>query len=334
MKKLLFIACLLLGIVAVNAQDSKNIYSGSFFVGSQTYFGQFRTVNFDFNETTYGCMGVSYAKYIDSRYDLNVSLSVGEFGYQEGSSYFRSVNEYLSVGVKIKMNTAANAKWVPYFLPSLGIFNMSQYTQTPKSTTWISPAFALGLTYKFTPEFAMYVQENVIAFRYTKKDMSAKNHNALDAQTTIGFTYSFGCTAEKKQEVVTEDVTNKTVVPEVSEKSKQILQAAISGVQFETAKDVIKTDSYKILDDVVTVMKENPAYKLGIYGHTDNTGKEDENMVLSEKRAIAVKAYLVSKGVEVERLTAKGFGQTQPIADNGTAEGRAKNRRVEFKIEF
>ena len=72
--------------------------------------------------------------------------------------------------------------------------------------------------------------------------------------------------------------------------------------------------------------------KVDIVGHTDNTGKADVNQKLSEKRANAVKAYLTKKGVAADRLTAKGAGLEQPVADNNSSAGRAKNRRVEFKI--
>ena len=81
-------------------------------------------------------------------------------------------------------------------------------------------------------------------------------------------------------------------------------------------------------------MKENPAYNIEINGHTDNQGDAAKNLVLSQKRSDAVKAYLVSKGIATERLSAKGFGQTMPVADNATAAGKAKNRRVEFKVNF
>jgi outer membrane protein OmpA-like peptidoglycan-associated protein len=81
-------------------------------------------------------------------------------------------------------------------------------------------------------------------------------------------------------------------------------------------------------------MKENPTYKLIIDGHTDSQGDDAKNMELSEKRAAAVKRYLVGKGVEEGRLTSRGFGETVPKASNDTSTGRAENRRVEFTVEF
>jgi OmpA-OmpF porin, OOP family len=122
--------------------------------------------------------------------------------------------------------------------------------------------------------------------------------------------------------------------PEVKEEVKKLFTQALAGIQFETGKDVIKKSSYGILDNVVKVMNENPSYLLGIEGHTDNTGDKGSNLTLSQKRADAVKNYLTSKGVNASRLTARGFGDTVPVADNKTADGRSKNRRVEFKVSF
>ncbi|MFN8711843.1 MAG: OmpA family protein, partial [Bacteroidota bacterium] len=89
-----------------------------------------------------------------------------------------------------------------------------------------------------------------------------------------------------------------------------------------------------ILDNVVKVMMENPEYKLSIEGHTDNQGDDAKNLDLSQRRANAVMKYLTDKGVDAKRLRATGYGETKPVDTNDTAPGRAKNRRVEFKIEF
>jgi len=103
-------------------------------------------------------------------------------------------------------------------------------------------------------------------------------------------------------------------------------------IEFETGRAVIKPGSFPILDEVVTLMKARGSIKMGVYGHTDSRGIPAGNMKLSGDRAASVMSYLVSHGIAKSRLESKGFGQEKPIADNATDAGRAKNRRVEFKI--
>lgn len=87
------------------------------------------------------------------------------------------------------------------------------------------------------------------------------------------------------------------------------------------------------MDRLVTFMKENEGKRVTLSGHTDSIGTAAYNQKLSERRANAVKAYLVKKGVAASRITAQGFGETKPIADNKTRQGRAKNRRVEIRVD-
>jgi outer membrane protein OmpA-like peptidoglycan-associated protein len=122
--------------------------------------------------------------------------------------------------------------------------------------------------------------------------------------------------------------------PEVTVEHKKVFEQALQGIQFETGKDIIKKSSYSILNKVVAIMKANPSYNLEINGHTDNQGNAAKNIDLSKKRSDAVKKYLVDGGVNAAKLTTNGFGSTVPVADNSTAAGRAKNRRVEFKVNF
>ncbi len=89
------------------------------------------------------------------------------------------------------------------------------------------------------------------------------------------------------------------------------------------------------LNDVSAILKEDTSLKLDIEGNTDNTGAENANLLLSQKRAKAVFEYLTTKGgVDGSRLTAEGYGSTKPVADNKTAEGRNLNRRVELKLKY
>jgi len=101
-------------------------------------------------------------------------------------------------------------------------------------------------------------------------------------------------------------------------------------VTFDTNKSTIKPDSTETLDEAAAVLKAAAALSIIVGGHTDNTGTPEANMRLSEDRAKAVVAALIQRGIAASRLTAQGFGQTQPIADNRLEEGRAKNRRVEL----
>ena len=122
--------------------------------------------------------------------------------------------------------------------------------------------------------------------------------------------------------------------PEIKREIRNLLKKAMSGIQFENAKATIKPNSYKILNDIAKIFIDNPTYIVEVQGHTDNVGKYEYNMDLSERRAQAVRTYLINQGVPAERLSAHGYGPDRPIDDNKTKAGRAKNRRVEFNITF
>lgn len=102
------------------------------------------------------------------------------------------------------------------------------------------------------------------------------------------------------------------------------------GINFDIDKATLKPESMGTLNMIVQVLKDNPEIKFEIGGHTDNSGTAAHNLTLSQQRAEAVKAQLISMGVDASRLTTKGYGDTKPISDNTSPEGKANNRRVEF----
>jgi outer membrane protein OmpA-like peptidoglycan-associated protein len=107
----------------------------------------------------------------------------------------------------------------------------------------------------------------------------------------------------------------------------------MAGIHFQTNSAKVTRSSQPALDEAAARLKANPDYDVEIVGHTDSTGPRDYNVELSEKRAASVRDYLVSKGVERDRISTRGAGPDDPIALNSTASGRAKNRRIEFKVK-
>jgi len=124
-----------------------------------------------------------------------------------------------------------------------------------------------------------------------------------------------GCTEEPTEEVV----------KEINEYSKTIL--------FDTSRATIRKESYKALQDIVTVMQEYPNTHFVIEGHTDSTGSKAFNQKLSEERAASVLDYLVTIGMDKDRLSSVGYGPDRPIADNNTNAGRQENRRVQISLK-
>ena len=129
-------------------------------------------------------------------------------------------------------------------------------------------------------------------------------------ETFNGFKDDDGCPDEKPQEI------------------KQ--KFTLTGVNFKTASAELLEESYYMLETVYNSLEAYPKVKVEIAGHTDNEGSADYNRVLSEERAKTVMKYLINRGISPDRLTAKGYGKERPVASNNTAEGRAKNRRVEL----
>ncbi|WP_437921791.1 OmpA family protein [Sphingobacterium sp. LRF_L2] len=130
------------------------------------------------------------------------------------------------------------------------------------------------------------------------------------------------------------ELKNETKVIEkivVTEEDRKVVDEAIKNLEFDLAKSTIRSSSYPSLNRVASLLIEKN-FSLKLAGHTDNTGSMQVNMRLSKERAESVKAYLVSKGANASRIEATGYGPTQPIATNATAEGRQQNRRVEFTL--
>ncbi len=263
-----------------------------------------------------------------------------------------------------------NAILAPYIFGGMGFSDFKDVDDRANNNTAFTVPIGVGINLNFTNKWGIFWQST---FGFTTSDITDKiDEGGPDHffQNQIGVKFSFGNTTDRDKDgtpdkedscpdepgprsmdgcpdtdedgvsdyedecpYIPGDMTNNGC-PEISEETQEVLDDALEGVFFETNKAVIRPESFTVLDRVVEVMEENETYKLRIEGHTDSTGDDALNQSLSERRAGAVRDYLIRKGIAGERLTSEGFGESRPIASNETTEGRAKNRRVEFKIEF
>ena len=118
--------------------------------------------------------------------------------------------------------------------------------------------------------------------------------------------------------------------PEIKAEARKILNEATKYINFDFNKATLKPSSFPKLEQMVQIMNDYPDYSLSIAGHTDSKGADDYNLNLSYERAASARAYMLSKGIPADRIEARGYGESKPIADNATEEGQALNRRVDF----
>jgi OmpA-OmpF porin, OOP family len=120
--------------------------------------------------------------------------------------------------------------------------------------------------------------------------------------------------------------------PEIKKEDQARIDFAIRNIRFKTGNNILTTESYTILDELAGIMAKYPGYSVSINGHTDSDGDAAANQSLSERRAKACYEYLVKKGILAARMSHAGYGETVPVADNKTTEGKQANRRVEFNM--
>ncbi len=216
--------------------------------------------------------------------------------------------------VKVKMKTEDKPN--PVVLVYGNVYN--DKTKQPISA---------GLQYEILPEgiVAGYAFSNAVDGSYKIVLPSGKN-------------YSFMATADQFLSVSENLNLDSTV--SYSEIKRDLYLAPIevgqtirlNNIFFDFGNATLRAESYPELDRVVKVLNDNPKIEIEMSGHTDNIGGADANLKLSEERANAVKKYLVAKNISESRIIAKGYGETKPVAENKTDEGRQQNRRVEFTI--
>lgn len=235
-----------------------------------------------------------------------------------------------SWGVDLKLGIPSG-NWMPY--AKLGVDNTKSSVNYGVGATLNTGNHAhvgVGVEYKFKPQWAVAVEWTRTAAKDTLATLTNNN-------LTVGFNYYFSAPPApvvvpvvKKEEpapapapvVVKKEPVYKTVV------SDKLV--TIEGTSFDSGSAKLKKAANKQLDTVVDFANKNKDANVAVTGYTDDRGSDKLNAGLSKKRAESVKAYLVKKGVAANRITAEGKGKANPVADNKTSAGRAKNRRVEI----
>ncbi len=176
----------------------------------------------------------------------------------------------------------------------------------------------------------------------TKQQVKVATSNGTTGEYKIILPYGtkYGFFAKKNGYMALSDNIDLTDIEEYTEIERDLYlvpiqidqQIVLNNVFFDRGKSMIKSSSYAELDRFVTTMKQNPEIKIEVQGYTNNVGDRQKLIQLSAQRAIAVKNYLVDKGIDESRIATKGYGPDNPIADNNTPAGRTKNQRVQFKI--
>ena len=348
MKKIKLVLLVLLTSVMGFAQTESNPWAVGVNFNPKQYNGDLGNSSFDFNFLHLN-PGLTVNRYINPFVDANLSGNLGEFEYAKGMmGSFRSNLLDIAVKGRLKLDNGIIFKeastWGPYLTAGLGYNVASDIDDNIDNVGFLNIPLGGGIRWKYNEWFNInYELTKNLNFTdaYDAVEANDNNDSYLAHQIGMNFTLDFGkakdsdkdgvedskdlCPNTPKGLSVTEDGC-PAIVKEVSLLAKS--------VYFETASDVLKSESSASLNKVAEILNSNLAARLSIEGHTDNTGDAAMNLDLSKRRASAVKNFLMGQGVSSDRLNAEGYGETRPVADNGTQEGRALNRRVEMIISF
>lgn len=207
------------------------------------------------------------------------------------------------------------------------------YAQKLKPTDKLALLTGTVTNFKGKPlgkEVVMFYNEKTKEIVKVTTQVDGKFEVLIPVDATYSLKYkTFTADVDYTKMIVPND---KEATYEVGIKIEPPKDFILENVYFDSGKSSLKSNSFKALNDLVEILNIKNTMVIEIQGHTDDVGNADDNLKLSQSRAEEVKKYLISKGINSARVSAKGYGQTMPIADNSTDAGKSKNRRTSLKV--
>jgi len=362
MKKLLLVMLGLAFALSLNAQTADKKWNIGLHGGAIQYNGDLGNDFFKTDQAFYGFGGLSLTRFLGNRLDVSLFLTKGETGYMADAGRFR---HQLTTGtINFRLNLIGADYFVrPYIFAGGGVMmfaNTLEDTKNNEKFDFAAPSFGAGLNLRMGKAVTLNLQETFMYSSSDERDGIVKNSNDFFLLHSVGLTFNFGQKSDADGDGIADrldkcpDTPAGVVVDENGcpldgdgdgvadylDKCENTPAGAsvdsrgcwvIQGIQFVSGKSDITPEFYPVLDQVMSVLRNEPDLKVEIQGYTDSKGSLALNQRLSEDRAKRIMQYFIDKGVDSRNLSATGFGPSNPAATNDTPEGRAQNRRVELK---
>lgn len=359
MRKLLLFGFAALLVIVSHAQNSEKKWSIGVFGGKTEYNGDLgNAFIFKKGKAFYPFGAISVNRYLNRSFDVGIFSSFGEYGYKNlDKGNFHGDKLDISGLLTYKLANGylfkENAIFAPYIAAGVG------WAHYAGSRIWNGRDFLMpvggGIKVNFSPTVALQYQLLYNFTNHDKRDQYPTNgHHDQFASHSLGFVFSFGKSSKKvveqavippveapappakqpetKPQPQPKPEPKPEPAPVVQEKHGQYGETL--RVHFDFNKSELRKKDYPILDGAAQTLANNPSFTVTVTGHADNLGTKEVNDAISVKRAEAVKAYLIKKGVQPSQIMTQGKGFDEPIASNATADGRQQNRRSEIVITF
>lgn len=370
-RKSIFLIIFIWTSFSVQAQKNSQ-WAGDISFGKTAYVGDVGNAMFDRSQPFYGFLNVKTAYKLRSGVWLEGGLSYGSIGYSRPYDEPDFLNKHLQLSGNVQYapvyyDLYKAFKCTPFLYTGIGFSYYMPVNNRGVEDVNFNIPFGAGVEFSYNHEISLYWRgafvvnygdlmdriEGGANDHFTTNAIGVRYYFSKDKNYTIplgdiiwnkhGDNYSSIALLDSDGDGVADKydtcpdlkgpVSNKGC-PEITKETYALFDRALRGVQFDFNKSTLKPESHDILDEIAILLLQNQYLHLTINGHTDNIGTDKYNENLSRSRAETVKNYLIEKGINKERLTAKGFGESVPVSSNFTEEGRALNRRVVFQVNY